>query len=564
MPCRPLACLTQLPCWALTGLWLFGLATTGQAASLPGPFRVQIKVMADKPGEQVRPELLGSNTPWVYGGEGLVDEQGRWHDDVMAKARAWAPPVLRYPGGEPADSYPWRDGVGLLAQRPLVSAYEGQPPQRIRYGTLEFLEACETLGARPLIVLNLHGASDAAVAQDAADWLRWTNAAPRLSPLSGKPLPRVLDWELGNEPYLMDAKRPDGQRNPKFLRPDQFARRVNAVMAAMRAVDPQVRLGLPFALDTLSGRPWQAQGEPASVVGDQLGYAQQVLAGLDRPQDLGFLALHEYMPLLGDVAARPPGGRPLPGDTALYGAAVAGSETVRRHLGNVAAFWARQPSTARLPLPPLWVTEYNAFFTSGTLNGREPPQNRYVASQAGALFVADLLRVLGQDKRVQAATQWSLSGNWVFGAIDSPQSAAPVAVRPVFHVLQLARQWLSPGSRWLPTQVQGPLATLHPEALGFAAAWPDMPLVVAQATRLGSSLQLWVINKDPQHSVPAELDLGGLALRAAQARQLASPGGVFSDGGPPTALPLDRPAAGQPLTWTLAPASLTLLSLTLP
>lgn len=549
---------------SLTGL-VFGAAltapTTTTAPTAP-TFTVQIRVQPDTLGSTVRHELLGSNTPWVYGGEGLVDEQGRWHQNVMDRARTWAPPVLRYPGGEPADSYPWRDGVGPMAQRPLVPSYEGRAPQRISYGTQEFLETCEALGARPLIVLNLHGASDAAVARDAADWLRWTQTS-RTSRHSGKPLPQVLDWELGNEPYLMDAKRPDGQRNPKFLRPDQFARRVNAVMAAMRAVDPQVRLGLPFALDTLSGRSWQPRGEQASVVGEQLGYAQGVLAGLDRPQDLGFLALHTYMPLLGDVAGLARDGHALPGDAALYGAAMAGSETVRRWLGNVAAFWARQPNTARSPLPPLWVTEYNAFFTSGALAGREPAQNRYVASQAGALFVADLLRVLGQDGRVQAATQWSLNGNWVFGAIEPPTGAGPVGVRPVYHVMQLARQWLSPGSRWLPTQVLGPVATLHPQALGFSAAWPNMPLVVAQATRLGNTVQLWVINKDPQRSVSAQLDLGGARVRSAQAQQLASPAGVFTDGGPPTPLALVVQADNSLGAVTLAPASLSLLRLQL-
>jgi alpha-L-arabinofuranosidase len=544
-------------------LALIGGAPVAAAPAEP-PAAVQIRVQPDAEGRPARPELLGSNTPWVYGSEGLVDAQGRWHSTVMQRVRDWSPPVLRYPGGEPADSYPWRAGIGPLAQRPEIPVYAGQPPQRIVFGSLEFLETCEALGARPLIVLNLHGGSDAEVARDAADWLRWANGTPRTSRQTGQALPKVLDWELGNEPYLMDARLASGQPNPKFLRPDQFARRVNAVMAAMRAVDPAVRLGLPMALDTLSGRPWQPHGEPATVVGDQLGYAQRVLDGLDRPQDLAFLALHYYMPLLGDAERLVRERRTLPSDDALFAAAMAGPQTVQRHLDQLAAFWARQPRTARLPLPALWVTEYNAFFTSGQIDGREPAQNRYVASQGGALFVADLLRVLSQDARVSVATQWSLSGNWVFGAIDSPSSPAPVAVRPVFQVMHLARQWLSPGSRLLPTQVQGPSTTLSAAALGLAAAWPDMPLVTAQASRHGRQLQLWIINKSPRETLVARVDLGPGSETAARAVQLRSPAGVFSDGGAPVAVPAGPCAQNTQTCVTLAPASLTLLSLTLP
>jgi alpha-N-arabinofuranosidase len=546
---------------------------------------VTITVQADTPLQPTNPLLLGSNTPWVYGSEGLMDEAGRWRPGMMARAREWSPPVLRYMAGEPALHFRWRWGTGPLATRPPVTTYEGQPPQRIVFGTQEFLETCEALGSVPLVQVNLYEGSDAAMAKEAADWVRYTNTPGLVSRPTGRPLPKVRYWELGNEPYIRDSRQADGRPNPEFFRPKDYARRVSTVMAAMRAADPTARLGIPFALDTLSGRPWRPGGEPSTVVGEQLGYAEAMLNGIERPQDLGFLALHYYMPQVGDggaeVLAR------LPPDQALYWGTVAGSETLRRHLQAVAQLWARHPRTAKLPLPALLITEYNAYFTNARRDGQEIPQSSYVATQAGALFVADLIRVLSEDPHVEAAMQWSLTGNWLFGAIKAPNGEAPTAtpdsattaaapVRPVFHVMRLARELLAAGSRHVPALVatertgQATTPVGHVTQVGQAAPFPDMPLATAVATRQGQTLRVMVINKDPARSAAVAIDLAG--AQAAQAleagvEQLHSPG-VFAAPDSAAASTLQRPAVtkdrdGRRLRWTLEPASVALLTVQL-
>jgi alpha-N-arabinofuranosidase len=58
----------------------------------------------------------------VYGGvyqEGspISDEQG-FRKDVMSAASDWGVPILRWPGGNFADTYHWEDGVGPIASRP--------------------------------------------------------------------------------------------------------------------------------------------------------------------------------------------------------------------------------------------------------------------------------------------------------------------------------------------------------------------------------------------------------------------------------------------------------------
>ena len=502
----------------------------GASPSLP----VAITLAASKPLRPSKPQLLGTNTPWVYHGEGLFDANGQVQAGMWARVQEWAPTVLRYPGGSLSDTYAWRKGIGALAGRDKVLAYEGQPLQAITYGTREFLQTCEALGSEPLVSVNMHGASEAQLVQDAADWVRHVNGQTLLSERTGLALPKVRYWELGNEPYLMDAALPDGRANPLYLRPDQFATRVNLVMAAMRAVDPGLRIGLPFALDTLSGQPWRAGGEPATVVGAQLGFADKLLAGLQRPQDLDFLALHYYMPLISTPATLPSATEGVPSDLALYWGTVAGSETVRRHLGTVADFWARHPRTAQLPLPRLQVTEFNAFYTNARFNGQELKQNAYIATQAAALFTADLLRVLSQDDRVAAATQWSLNGNWFFGAIQAGSAAAPAPVRPAFHVMRLARQLLAEGAQHVEFQLTVATTSQAEARVGFAAAYPDMPLATAMATRRDQLLSVFVINKDPLRAATVTARLADGVMREASLEQVQA-AGLFANADTPQA-----------------------------
>jgi alpha-L-arabinofuranosidase len=549
--------------WAKRGmacLALIGFVVPALAA----PFPVHIEVQASQRFQPVNPKLLGSNTPWVYGSEGLLQADGDWKPAVWTLVREISPTLLRYPGTP--DTYDWRKGVGPLNGRPAVLAYPGQPLQKIVYGTQEFLETCEALGAEPLIEVNMHDGDDASLARLAADWVKFTNSGTLLSRRSGKPLPHVRYWELGNEPYLMEVKLPDGSPNRLMQRPEAYARRISAVMAAMRAVDPAVRIGLPFALDTLSGRAWRPGGEPASVVGPQLGYADRLLAGLARPQDVGWLALHHYMPLVNnpqDAQGRP---LPLPDERRMYWAAAAGSETLRRHIDTVNQFWRGHPRTARLPVPPFVITEYNAFFSNRHVDGKEVPQNAWVASMGGAIFAADMLRVYAQTPGVEAALQWSLNGNWIFGAIGVPDGNQAPWQRPIADVMRGYRELLRAGDV-VATQVKVASTDAASQRVGFAEPWPAMPLASAIAVRDGKTVKVVVIQKDPDHPADIRLDLPGQKVVAATVQSLHAKT-PFDAADTPQAVLREQPpatlgAGGTQVRWAMPPASLALAILTL-
>lgn len=523
---------------------------------------VTIELAPDRPGRPTNARLLGTNTPWVYGSEQLMDDAGQWYPAMIARAREWSPPLLRYPGVP--ETHRWRQGVGPLAQRAPVFAYEGQPLQKIVYGTQEFLETCETLSAQPLIQVNVHDGDTAALARQAADWVAFLKARTLRSRVTGRELAAGHLWELGNEPYLMDSRRPDGKPNPLFLADADYARRVSQVLAAMRAVDPGLRAGLPFALDTLSGRPWHPDGEPSTVVGEHLGYAARVLSELARPQDIGFLSLHYYMPLV-STPSEVPDPAALPGDEALYWAAMAGTETLRGHLDAVQQFWQRHPATARLPVPPVIVTEYNSFFTTGHWHGQELRQNAYVMTLAGALFVADLVTMLATRPDVEAALQWSLNGDWVFGAIAP--DAATARARPVFQVMLLLRRLLEAGGRLVPGAVDAAMTSRADRRVGFAAPVARLPLATVLAARHGSQLRVLTINKDPARQADVEIRLGAARATRASMDALAAPA-LFAAADTAAAATLSTPpvriaADGRSASATLAPASVALWTIVL-
>ncbi|TDM04877.1 MAG: hypothetical protein C4K60_20775 [Ideonella sp. MAG2] len=436
-----------------------GLSMASQAQGL-GQHAIEVEVKVQDVLHAANPLLVGSNTPWVYGSEGLMDHDGQWRDGPANRAKELAPTVLRYPGVP--DTYHWKQGIGPAAQRKPVFTYPGQPFQKIFYGTIEFLEACEHVGAQPLIELNMHQGSDAELAQQAAEWVRFTNQQTHVSRLSGKPLPKVLYWELGNEPYVME------RNHPLYLKTEHFARRVNAVLAAIKAVDPSIKVGLPFALDTYSGRPWRPNSEMATVVGEHLGWAKKMFDGI-------------------------------------------------------------------------------------------------VMTQGGALFVADLLRMMAHEPQMELGAHWSLNGNWIFGAFEVLTQANPPPVRPAFHALKMFRRLLA-GGHIVASQVKVD-ATQKATGISFSAPWPNMPLASAVAARQGKTVQVVVINKDPARAGAIKLSLPGVQVQSAQVEQ-AQAKALFDSPGQPEASTLVRPevqvdAKRGTVQWQMGPASYGLATLTL-
>jgi alpha-L-arabinofuranosidase len=125
-------------------------------------------------------------------------------NDVIAALRKMKIPALRWPGGCFADTYHWKDGVGPKDKRPtMVNKWWGGVTEDNSFGTHDFLNMCERLGADPYISGNVGSGT----VQEFSDWLQYVNFDGK-SPMSdwrrqnGRDKPwHVQYWGVGNEAW---------------------------------------------------------------------------------------------------------------------------------------------------------------------------------------------------------------------------------------------------------------------------------------------------------------------------------------------------------------------------
>ena len=125
--------------------------------------------------------------------------------DVIAALKKLKVPVLRWPGGCFADTYHWQDGIGPKPKRPsMLNVWWGNVKEDNSFGTNEFLNMCEVLGAAPYLSGNVGSGTP----QELSDWVKYTthpngsSPMPELRVKNGRPNPwHVKYWGLGNEAW---------------------------------------------------------------------------------------------------------------------------------------------------------------------------------------------------------------------------------------------------------------------------------------------------------------------------------------------------------------------------
>ncbi|SHE97956.1 alpha-N-arabinofuranosidase [Mariniphaga anaerophila] len=123
-------------------------------------------------------------------------------NDVVDALREMGIPNLRWPGGCFADEYHWMDGIGSAQQRPtMINTHWGGVTEDNSFGTHEFMELCNQLGAEPVICGNLGSGT----VQEMSQWVEYLNSG-NISPMTdlrksnGRDEPwGVKYWNLGNE-----------------------------------------------------------------------------------------------------------------------------------------------------------------------------------------------------------------------------------------------------------------------------------------------------------------------------------------------------------------------------
>ncbi len=184
-------------------------------------------------------------------GNPLSDAKG-YRKDVIAAVKDLNVPLLRWPGGNFVSNYNWRDGLGPVKQRPSRLDMAWGAVEDNHFGTHEFLDYVEQVGAEPYICFNL----GTGTWEEAQQWIEYVNGTydteiTRLRKKNGREKPwNVKYWGLGNE---MDGYWQMGHRSAE----DYSAYALECAKLA-KLTDPSIKLIAAGASNFRPGSDWIA------------------------------------------------------------------------------------------------------------------------------------------------------------------------------------------------------------------------------------------------------------------------------------------------------------------
>jgi alpha-L-arabinofuranosidase len=139
---------------------------------------------------------------WVGENSPIPNTRGM-RNDVLAALKELHVPVLRWPGGCFADEYHWRDGIGPRDKRPRRPNSSWGGVDTNAFGTHEFLDLCEMLGADAYVNGNVGSGSP----QEMMEWIEYmtSDADSELANLrrrNGRDKPwKIPYFAVGNETW---------------------------------------------------------------------------------------------------------------------------------------------------------------------------------------------------------------------------------------------------------------------------------------------------------------------------------------------------------------------------
>jgi alpha-N-arabinofuranosidase len=233
--------INRLVAYALTLSLLLTIISTSVAQQPPA---ARIKVDIDRTIGEVHPHLFGNFTEhlgrMIYGGiyeEGSpLSDQFGYRKDVFDVVKQLNVSILRWPGGNFASGYNWKDGIGPKDQRPTRIDLAWNDLESNRFGTDEFLRYCEMLGTEPYICIN----AGLGTIDDARHWVEYCNESRHTywadqRRKNGREEPyKVKYWALGNE---IDGPWQLGNKSA-----EEYSKFALEAAKAMRLVDRDIKL----------------------------------------------------------------------------------------------------------------------------------------------------------------------------------------------------------------------------------------------------------------------------------------------------------------------------------
>jgi len=424
--------------------------------------------------------------------------------EVFERVRGLHPAFIRWPGGNVAQDYHWRWGVGPRDKRPTwVNLSWANEPEPSDFGTDEFVEFTRAAGAEPSITVNVAGRG--ATPEEAAAWVQYCNGPATskygaMRAANGHPQPfGVKYWEIGNEIW--------GGWVRGHSDAPTYARNFREYHDAMTAIDPTLR----FIAVGDNDKAWNRA--VLSEVGNQIDY----------------LAIHHYY----------------------------GGDSVQRDIKNLMArplqlerFYAEVAALIHEVVPNhpvrLAINEW----------GLDLPETRQYSMDA-ALYGGRLMNVFERAAPLVAMSAVSdMVNGWPGGIVQAGRTE--VFVSPVYHVNAMYARSL--GAHRLQTTVEGPTFNSTREG-------QSVPVLDAVASRSadGRAIYIKLVNTDASRALETRFEIRGANVTGSGERELLSASRATSSNGfasPNAIVPRsNRFAAGQIFTMLLPRQSVSVVTL---
>jgi alpha-L-arabinofuranosidase len=432
----------------------------------PAPARARIKIDTER--------VIGDIDPKIYGNfiehlgrciEGGVFDEGSplsdasgFRRDVLDAAKKLNVTLLRWPGGNFSSNYNWMDGIGPRAERPRRLEMAWGTVEDNRFGTHEFLEYVEKLGAEPYFCANLGTGSW----QQAQQWVEYCNssedtAMTRLRKQNGRAQPwKVTYWGLGNE---MDGPWQMGHRSA-----EDYGKFALEAAKLMKWTDKNVKL-------------IAAGSSNFSPNADWTGWNRTVLEYLKHHAD--YLSLHTYV---GNAANN---------FSEFMASSVELDSRTKTAEGIVAAALSGEPASRRIYIA--W-DEWNVWYRArgeGKQSGRRILEERY--NLEDALVAATFLNSFLNHSHIVKIANMAQLVNVIAPIFASDKG---IFLQTIYYPLQLFAD-----------NSKGKSLELFVDSPKYSTKrFPDVPYLDTSAAYDNGALVLNVVNRHPDQAIDADFE----------------------------------------------------------
>jgi alpha-L-arabinofuranosidase len=457
------------------------LCNGADAASL----KATVSIAADKPGAVISREIYGQFAEHlghgIYGGvwvgeSSKIPNTRGIRNDVVDALRKLAIPVVRWPGGCFADEYHWKDGIGRRDKRPsMINTNWGGVVEDNSFGTHEFLDFCDLIGAQPYICGNLGSGT----VQEMMEWVEYMTSDAQ-SPMAnlrranGRDKPWTVQFfAVGNESWGCG-----GNMTPEFYC-DNF-RRYNVYLKNY-AGNKLIRI---------------ASGPSA----DDYNWTKVCMDRIDTAMDA--ISLHYYTIPTGDWSHK---GSATQFTEAEWFATLKGTLFMDELIARHSAIMDKKDPAKRIGL---YVDEWGTWYDAepGTNPGFLVQQNSLRDAMVAALNFnifqahADRVRMANIAQMVNVLQAMVMT--------DGPR----MCVTPTYHVFEMYK--VHQGATLLPVAIKGP---------DYTFGGKSILAISATASRDARNvIHVSLVNVDPNAPADVECDISGATVKTVAGRVLTA------------------------------------------